>query len=136
MMQCLLLFFLLHLFAHCTHYGLYQRMKETERRGEVGMYEFCSWLFQKDGEGVGEVVKPMSKLTFLLSSLELIYLGPPCSPYSNRFKGMSLYRGSLETWRGNTASPSPSFITCWRAGLINNWGLILHIQRDSHYPKQ
>lgn len=58
--------------------------------------------------------------------------------FASQLQGQVLkngYRGTLEIQRGNTVSPSPSF-TIWSSSLINNWGLILHIQRDSHYPKQ
>lgn len=98
------------------------------------------WILPSSSEtwrgcGRGSRLKPMSKLTFLLSSLERIYLGPPCSSHSHRFEGMAV-TGALETYGGNTTSPSPSFITSESSGLINNWGLIFYIQRNSHYPKQ
>lgn len=60
--------------------------------------------------------------------------------FASQLQGQVLwngYRGTLEIQKGNTVSPSPSFITIWSSSLItNNWGLILQIQRDSHYPKQ
>lgn len=129
-------FFLLHLFVHFTCYGLYQRIKETG--GEVGIYDFAVSCFRKmKWGGRGGDLKPMSKLTPLtISGINL----SGSTLFVSQLQRQVLrngYRGTLEIQKGNTVSPSPSFITIWSSSLIiNNWGLILQIQRDSHYPKQ
>lgn len=64
-------------FVHFPPYGLYQRMKETERRGGQNVRILLSAVSRRwRGCGRGGGLKPMSKLTFLLS-MEFIYLGLP-----------------------------------------------------------
>lgn len=127
-MWCPLLFFLLHLFARFTCYGLYQRMKETEGvRLEYTNFSLSCSRKMKGGWERWWIEREVSVQTrVIISGIKLSGSALFASQPQVLRNG---YRRALETRRGNTASPSPSFITSWSDGLINNQGLILCIQR-------